>query len=54
LEEVAEICYVGHAAQKTRKAVEAKTREKAEKKRLVEEKKKKNKSSTFSNSRTRY
>jgi len=38
---VSEICHVGHTAQKTRKVVEAKTREKAEKKRLVEKKKKK-------------
>ena len=36
-----EVCHVEHAAQKARREVEAKTKEKAERQRLVEEKKKK-------------
>jgi len=40
LEEVAEAHYVKHTTKKARKVVEAKTREKAKKRRLVEKKKK--------------
>ena len=41
LEEIAEVHYIEHVAQKIRKVVEAKTREEAKKRRLEEEKKKK-------------
>jgi len=41
LEKVAEACCIEYAAQKVRKAAEAKTREKAKKRRLMQEKKKK-------------
>ena len=41
MEEVAEAYHVEHTAQKARKVVEAKAREKAKKRRLVQEKKKK-------------
>jgi len=41
LEEVAEAYHVEHAAQKTRKVVEAKAREKAKKQRISEEEEKK-------------
>jgi len=41
LKKAAEACYIEHAAQKVRKAAEAKEKEKAKKRRLVKEKKKK-------------
>ena len=41
LEEVAEACHVKHAAQKARREVEAKIREKAKKQKLAEKEKKK-------------
>jgi len=41
LEEAVEACHVEHVAQKARREMKAKTREKAEKQRLVEEEKKK-------------
>ena len=41
LKEAAEACHIEHTAQKARKEAEAKIREEAEKRRLVEEKEKK-------------
>jgi len=41
LEEVAKLCRAEHIAQKTRKEVEAKTREEAERRRVAEEEEKK-------------
>jgi len=43
LEEAAEACCVKHVAQKARREVEAKVKEKAKKRRTAEEKKKKKK-----------
>jgi len=40
LEEAAEACHIQHVAQKARRIAKAKEREKAEKRRIVEEKKK--------------
>ena len=41
LKEVAEACHIKYATQKARKAAEVKVREKAEKRRIVKEKRKK-------------
>ena len=43
LEKAAEVCHIEYAAQKTRKAAEAKAREEAEKWKIAEKKKKKKK-----------
>ena len=51
---MAEAYYVKYTTQKARKTAEAKTREKTKKQKLMEEKKKKNKWSTLSNSRMKY